>query len=46
MFGFELAQSTQAVLALLILVGMLVMFLRETYPVEVVAIGADRKSVV
>ena len=40
MFGFELAQSTQAVLALLILVGMLVMFLRETYPVEVVAIGA------
>ena len=40
MLGLELAQSTQAFVALLILVGMLVMFLRETYPVEVVAIGA------
>jgi len=40
MLGFELAQSTQAFLAFAILIGMLVMFLRETYPVEVVAIGA------
>ena len=40
MLGFELAQNTQAIVALLILVGMLVMFLRETWPVEVVAIGA------
>ena len=39
MFGIELAQSTQAIVALLILAGMLVMFVRETYPVEVVAVG-------
>ena len=41
MLGFELAQSTQAFVAIAILIGMLVMFLRETYPVEVVAIGAS-----
>lgn len=39
MLGFELAQSTQAVLALLILLGMLTLFVRETYPVEVTAIS-------
>ena len=39
MFGIDLAQSTQAIVALLILVGMFVMFLRETYSVEVVAVG-------
>ena len=41
MLGLELAQSTQAFIAIAILIGMLVMFLRETYPVEVVAIGAS-----
>ncbi len=40
MLGFELSQSVQAIVALVILVGMLVMFLRETFPIEVVAIGA------
>ena len=39
MFGLDLAQNTQAIVALLILVAMLVMFLRETFPVEVVAVG-------
>ena len=39
MLGFELAQSTQAVLALMILGGMLTLFVRETYPVEVTAIS-------
>lgn len=39
MIGLDLSQSTQAVVALLILVAMLVMFVRETYPVEVVAVG-------
>lgn len=39
MLGLELDQTTQAVVALLILAGMFVMFLRETYPVEVVALG-------
>jgi di/tricarboxylate transporter len=39
MIGLDLSQGTQAVIALLILVGMFVMFLRETYPVEVVALG-------
>ncbi len=39
MFGLDLAQDTQAFVALFILVSMFVMFLRETYPVEVVAIG-------
>lgn len=40
MIGLEIPQTTQAVIAILILVGMFVMFLRETYPVEVVALGA------
>ncbi|MDO9525628.1 MAG: SLC13 family permease, partial [Gemmobacter sp.] len=39
MIGLDLSQPIQAVIALLILVGMFVMFLRETYPVEVVAVG-------
>ena len=39
MIGLDLSQTTQAVVALLILLSMLVMFVRETYPVEVVAVG-------
>lgn len=39
MFGLELDQTVQAVLALLILAGMFTLFVRETYPVEVTAIG-------
>jgi di/tricarboxylate transporter len=39
MIGLDLPQTTQAFLALAILAGMFVMFLRETYAVEVVAIG-------
>ena len=38
MIGLDLSQNMQAIVALLILVSMLVMFLRETYPVEVVAV--------
>jgi len=40
MLGFELSHTAQALLALAILAGMLAMFLRETFPAEVVAIGA------
>ncbi|WP_371168482.1 SLC13 family permease [Aliiroseovarius sp. 2305UL8-7] len=36
---FEFSQNTQAVLSLLIVLGMFVMFLREAFPTEVVAIG-------
>lgn len=39
MFGIELGDTTQAVIALLIVVGMFVAFMREVYPVEVTAIG-------
>jgi di/tricarboxylate transporter len=39
MIGLDLSQGAQAVIALFILCGMFVMFLRETYAVEVVAIG-------
>lgn len=39
MLGLDLSQNAQAIIALLILLGMLIMFLRESYPVEVVAIG-------
>ena len=39
MLGLELDQTTQAIVALLILVGMFVLFVRETYPVEVTAIA-------
>ena len=41
MLGFELPATLQAIVALGIVLGMFVMFLRETFPVEVVAlIGA------
>lgn len=39
MLGFELGAATQGLVAIAIVLGMLVMFIRETYPVEVVAIG-------
>ena len=39
MFGFELAAEWQPWVALGILVVMFVLFVRETYPVEVVAVG-------
>jgi di/tricarboxylate transporter len=39
MFGIELSATYQPIVALLILAGMLVFFIRETYPVEVTAIG-------
>jgi di/tricarboxylate transporter len=39
MIGLDLSQGAQAAIALLILAGMFVMFLRETYEVEVVALG-------
>ncbi len=39
MLGLELSSTMQAVVALAIVLGMLAMFIRETYPVEVVAIG-------
>jgi di/tricarboxylate transporter len=39
MFGIELPPDVQAILALAIVVGMFVLFLRETFPVEVVAIS-------
>lgn len=39
MFGIELGSTTQAIVALLIVVGMFIGFMREVYPVEVTAIG-------
>ena len=39
MLGLDLSQTTEAVMAIAILVVMLVMFVREDYPVEVVAIA-------
>lgn len=39
MFGLDISQAAQATLALCVLAGMMVMFVRETYPVEVVALG-------
>ena len=39
MIGLEWAGNTQALVALAILAVMMVMFVRETYPMEVVAIG-------
>jgi di/tricarboxylate transporter len=39
MFGLELEPAMQAYAALAILAGMLVLFVREVYPVEVTAIG-------
>jgi di/tricarboxylate transporter len=39
MIGLELSQTAEAFVALAILAGMFALFLRETYPVEVTAIG-------
>jgi di/tricarboxylate transporter len=39
MLGLELSATMQAFAAMAIVLAMLVMFIRETYPVEVVAIG-------
>jgi len=39
MFGIDLNGTAQAVVALLIVAGMFVAFIREAYPVEVTAIG-------
>lgn len=39
MIGLEFGPTVQAVIALTILAGMLVLFIRETYPVEVTAIA-------
>ncbi|MEA5159928.1 SLC13 family permease [Cereibacter johrii] len=39
MFGFEMSEPMQAWTALAILAGMLVLFVRETYPVEVTALA-------
>lgn len=39
MIGLELEQATQGWIAIAILLGMLALFVRETYPVEVTAIG-------
>ena len=39
MIGLEFSQPVQAILALSILAGMFVLFVRETYPVEVTAMG-------
>ncbi|WP_022706816.1 MULTISPECIES: SLC13 family permease [Paracoccus] len=38
MFGFELAGTTAAVVTIFIIIGMLTLFIRETYPPEVTAI--------
>ncbi|MCC5970651.1 MAG: SLC13 family permease [Pararhodobacter sp.] len=38
MFGIEMAQELQAITAMAIVIGMFTMFLRETFPVEVVAL--------
>ena len=46
MLGLELAQNTQAITALLILAGMFVLFVRETYPMEVTSIGGAALMVV
>lgn len=39
MFGFEMSEPMQAWTALAILAGMLVLFVREIYPVEVTALA-------
>jgi di/tricarboxylate transporter len=39
MLGLDLSQPVQAYISLALLVGMLVMFLRETFAIEVVAVG-------
>jgi di/tricarboxylate transporter len=39
MFGFDIPQTTQALLAIGVVLSMFVLFLREVYPVEVTAIA-------
>ena len=39
MIGIELSQTSQAVMTLAVVIGMFVLFVRETYPTEVTAIG-------
>ncbi len=39
MIGLDLSPTTEAMLAIAIILGMFVLFIRETYPVEVVAIA-------
>ena len=39
MFGIELTQTVQAWVAIAILLGMLVLFVREVFPVEVTALA-------
>ena len=39
MIGYDLPQTAEAFIAIAILVGMLVLFIRETFPVEVTAIS-------
>ncbi len=46
MFGFELAAEWQPWVALAVLVVMFVLFVRETYPVEVTAIGGAAVMIV
>jgi di/tricarboxylate transporter len=46
MIGLDLGQTTQAILAMAILAGMFVLFLRETYPVEVTAIAGTAAMLV
>ncbi|MGQ0567686.1 MAG: SLC13 family permease [Gemmobacter sp.] len=46
MIGLDLSQPVQAGVALAILAGMFVLFVRETYPVEVTAIGGAALMVV
>ncbi|AWB47670.1 dATP pyrophosphohydrolase [Gemmobacter aquarius] len=46
MFGFEIAADWQPWVALAVLAGMFVLFLRETYPVEVTAIGGAALMIV
>ena len=46
MIGLDFSQPVQAILALSILAGMFVLFVRETYPVEVTAMGGAAMMVV
>ena len=46
MIGLDLAPTTSAIVALVILAVMFVMFVRETFPMEVVAIGGAAVMVV
>jgi di/tricarboxylate transporter len=46
MLGLDLSQTTQSIIALLILMGMFAMFVRETFPMEVVAIAGAALMIV